>query len=285
MTKAKGTDVAVQVDNSVPAFLQGEQGYTGAEGIDKTDITIPQIKLGQAMSSEVKDGSVNEGDLFLNVTGEVLAESGTPLRFIPIASSKEYLLWRDRNFENGGIMARAKKSRDLTPDGDPIYIWDKPGQTFVNKVKNAVPVEWTTEANGLIPTQGLDAWGSEIPGDDESGKAATAHHNYVVCLPDNGNMIAAFSLSRTQVKAANDFNAMLNMATLPIYARLFTVSTYEQSKGGDKWANLKMKPAGVSQDEALYNTLKTLHEQYVGGKFEVDQTGEAGGNAKDDGGF
>ncbi len=285
MTKAKGTDVAVQVDNSVPAFLQGEQGYTGAEGIDKTDITIPQIKLGQAMSSEVKDGSVNEGDLFLNVTGEVLAEAGTPLRFIPIASSKEYLLWRDRNFEGGGIMARAKKSRDLSPNGDPIYIWDKPGQTFQNKVKNAVPVEWTTEIDGLIPKQGLDAWGSEIPGDDESGIAATAHHNYVVCLPDHGSMIAAFSLSRTQVKAANDFNAMLNMATLPMYSRLFTVTTYEQTKGSDTWANLKMKPAGVSQDENLYLTLKALHEQYLGGKFEVDQTGEARGNPKDDGGF
>lgn len=281
----KGTEVAVKVDNSVPAFLQGETGYTGAEGIDKTDITIPQIKLGQAMSAEVKDGSVNEGDLFLNVTGEVLAEAGSPLRFIPIASSKEYLLWRDRNYENGGIMARAKKSRDLTPDGDPIYVWDKPGETFKNKIKGAVAVEWTTEADGLIPTKGLDAWGSEIPGDDESGKAATAHHNYVVCLPDNGSMIAAFSLSRTQVKAANDFNAMLNMATLPIYARLFTVTSFEQTKGSDSWANLKMKPAGVSQDETLYLTLKALHEQYVGGKFQVDQSGETGGKSSDDGGF
>lgn len=281
----KGTDVAVKVDNSVPAFLQGQQGYTGAEGIDKTDITIPQIKLGQAMSSEVKDGSVEEGDLFLNVTGEVLAKAGETLRFIPIAGSKEYLLWRDRNFENGGIMARAKKSRDLTKDGDPIYVWDKPGETFKNKVKGAVAVEWTTEVDGLIPTKGLDAWGSEIPGDDESGKAATAHHNYVVCLPDNGNMIAAFSLSRTQVKAANDFNAMLKMANLPIYARLFTVATYEQTKGGDTWANLKMKPAGVLQDEETFNMLKDLHEQYVGGKFEVDQTGETGGTTTDEGGF
>lgn len=285
MTKAKGTEVAVLVDNSVPAFLQGETGYTGAENIDKTDITIPQIKLGQALSSEVKDGTVNEGDLFLNVTGEVLAESGKPLRFIPIAGSKEYLLWRDRNYENGGIMARAKKSKDLTPDGDPIYVWDKPGETFKNKVKGAVAVEWTTEADGLIPTKGLDAWGSEIPGDDESGKAATAHHNYVVCLPDNGNMIAAFSLSRTQVKAANDFNAMLKMANLPIYARLFTVTTFEQTKGNDTWSNLRMKPAGVLQDEETFNLLKDLHEQYVGGKFEVDQTGEAGGDPKGDSGF
>lgn len=281
----KGTEVAVKVDNSVPAFLQGEGGYTGAEGIDKTDITIPQIKLGQAMSSEVKDGSVNEGDLFLNVTGEVLAIAGEPLRFIPIAGSKEYLLWRDRNFENGGIMARAKKSKNLTADGDPLYTWDKPGETFKNKVKGAVSVEWVTEKDGLIPEHGLDAWGSEIPGDDESGKAATAHHNYVICLPDNGNMIAAFSLSRTQVRAANDFNAMLKMATLPIYARLFTVTTYEQTKGGDKWANLRMKPAGVLQDETTFNMLKDLHEQYVGGKFEVDQTGEAGGDPKEDGGF
>lgn len=281
----EGTEVAVKIDNSVPAYLQGETGYTGAENIDKTDITIPQIKLGQGMSSEVKAGELDEGDLFLNVTGEVLAKAGEPLLFIPIAGSKEYLLWRDRNYEGGGIMARARKSPDLTPDGDPIYVWDKPGQTFKNKVKNAVAVEWTTEADGLIPNTGLDSWGSEIPGDDESGKAATAHHNYVVCLPNHGNMIAAFSLSRSQVKAAKDFNAMLNMATLPMYSRLFIATSYTQTKAGDAWSNLKMKPAGVCQDEVLYETLKALHQQYIGGQFEVDQTGETGASSKEDGGF
>lgn len=268
MSKKESTEVAVKDDASVPAFLNEDLGYTGAEDIDATDITIPQIKIGQGTSAEVKAGEIEEGDLFLNVTGEVLAKAGEPLRLTPIARSKEYLLWRDRNFEGGGVMARAKRT---IVEGDVRYIWNKPGETFENRIGGKIKVSWTTEAEGLIPEQGLDAWGSEIPTDEDSGKAATAHHNYVVALPDHGNMIAAFSLSRTQVKAAKDFNAMIRMANLPMFARVFIATTYDQSGGENTWKNLKFKPVGVLQDKSIYDMFKGMHEHYAGKGFNVDQ--------------
>lgn len=268
MTKKTGKEIATKEEAGLPAFLENETGYTGAEDIDATDITIPQIKVGQGTSAEVKAGEVEEGDLFLNVTGEVLAKAGEPLRLTPIARSKEYILWRDRNFEGGGVMARAKRK---VVNGEVRYMWNKPGQTFENKVGGKVKVEWTTEENGLIAEEGLDGWGSEIPSDEDSGKAATAHHNYVVSLPDHGDMIAAFSLSRTQVKSAKDFNAMIRMANLPMFARVFIASTFDQSGGDNTWKGLKFKPVGVLQNKDLFDMLKGMHEHYAGTGFNVEQ--------------
>lgn len=267
------SDVVKKDEAQLPDFLRDRVGYTGAEDIENEDITIPRIKIGQAMSAEVKDGDVEEGDLFLNVTGEILAKAGQPLRFTPIARSKEYILWRDRNFEGGGILARAKK----TAKG---YAWDKPNQAFENRIGGKVKVEWKT---GTIigEDDNLDQWGSEIPGDKDSGIAATAHHNYVVSLPDHDGMIAAFSLARTQTKRAKDLNAMLRMAQLPMYARIFTATTDTEAGDGNTWRNVKFKPVGVVQDKDAFEMFEGMHEHYKGQGFTVDQSDEDSGNSSD----
>ena len=256
---------------ALPAFLDGKLGYTGAEDIETQDITVPRIKVGQQMSAEVKAGDVEEGDLYLNVTGEVLAKAGEPLRFTPIARSKEYILWRDRNFDGGGIMARAQRA--VRDNGDIVYVWDKPNQKFENKVKGAVKVTWTT-GDYLVPDAGLDAWGSEIPNDKDSGKAATAHHNYVVALPDYGNMICAFSLSKTQAKRARDLNALIRLANLPMYARVFTCTTDMETGDGNSWANVRFKGAGEIQVEEDFLMFEKMHQGYKSDGFTVDQSGE-----------
>ena len=166
-------------------------------------------------------------------------------------------------------MARAK--RGFLDKGDVVYFWDKSNQTFQNKVKGAVKVEWTT-ADYLVPDEGLDAWGSEIPGDEESNKAAIAHHNYVVALPQFGNMIAAFSLSKTQVKRAKDFNAMIRLANLPMYARIFTAVTDMETSDGNSWANIKFKPKGVIQSKEDFLMFEEMHKAYKSDGFMVDQS-------------
>lgn len=273
---AKKQDIVVKEEGAVaiPDFLKGKTGYTGAEDIETQDITVPRIKVGQALSAEVKDSDsdVQEGDLYLNVTGEVLAKAGEPLPFIPVARSKEYILWRDRNYEGGGIMARAQ--RGTTGNGDVVYYWDKPNTDFENKIRGISKVTWTTEEEYLVPDQGLDAWGSEIPGDGDSGKAATAHHNYVVALPTFGNMICAFSLSKTQAKRARDLNAMIRLSNLPMYARIFHATTDTEQKGDDSWANVRFKAAGTLQSEDDFLMFEGMHQSYRSDGFTVDQSGE-----------
>jgi hypothetical protein len=71
----------------------------------------------------VQDGELERGDLYLNLTGDVIAPAGERLPFIVLAKGVEYILWRPRKDNNGGILARAKPVH--TPDG-VRYQWDKP---------------------------------------------------------------------------------------------------------------------------------------------------------------
>ena len=251
--------------NAVPAFLQGKK-REDKSNLDARDLTIPRIKIAQDQNPEVKSGDVPRGCLFLNVTGETLAEFGQPLRVIPIIQSKEYMLWRDQ-LDGGGLMARAKA---VIEEGRVRYKWDKPGQTFATKIKGIVATSWTTKE--YVDEDGLDAWGTQIKGDPDSPPAASVHYNYLVALPDLGNMVAAFSLAKSSVKRAKDLNAMLEMSQYPCYARLIRCTTEpEKNDAGQEFFNVRFKPAGLVQDENLFNWAKTQHEYYAKSGFIVDQ--------------
>jgi hypothetical protein len=283
MAKSKSTEVAVAAKSGLPAYLQDYAGPTGAEGIDNEDVTIPRIKLAQGTTPEVKAGDIAEGSLFLNVTGEVLAAPGETWKIIPIVQGKEFILWKDQNFEGGGVFARAKRVFDKEI-GEFRYMWDKQNATFENKVKGVVKVTWETKT--FVDENGMDKFGSAIPGDDDSHPAATAHHNYVVVLPEFDNTVAALSLSNTAVKKAKDFNAMLKMGNAPFFARVFTVATVaETNNDGQEYKNYSFKPAGFVEDESVFNFTKGLFESFSDKGFTVDQSDKEGGSdAATDGG-
>lgn len=275
MSKRKtGTSVAVKksggvtvVDPKAPAYLQTYNGPTGAEGIESADITIPRIKLGQGTSEEVKDGTLKEGALFLNLTKDVLAEPGKPLRGIVIARSKEYILWRPRKDNGGGILARAKPVH--TKDG-VRYQWDKPNTKFEVKVDGKIKVTWTTKK--FIDEDGLDQWGSEIPGNADSDIAATAHHNYVLVLPDHGDLVAALSLSRSQAKKAKDFNALLRLGTAPLPSRVFTFTSIDEHNDQGDFKNIKVENAGFVQDKDQFEKYLDMFKGFSGKIVNVDHT-------------
>jgi hypothetical protein len=215
---------------------------------------------------------VKEGDLFLNITGEVLAEAGKPLPFVPLVVGKEYILWRDRK-DGGGIFARARRTE--TPQGIR-YVWDKPNQSFEHKLDGKMKVTWKT--GKCVEEDGLGDWGSEVPGDKESKIAATAHHNIIVALPTHGNLIAAFSLSKSQAKRAKDFNAMLKLSDAPIFARQFTVTTEEETSDENRYMNVRMKPNGFVADKAAFEAYKSMALGFEGVNVTVDHSNADGGD-------
>jgi len=260
------SEVAV-LDTNLPAYMQDYKGPTGTEDIDIEDITIPRIKLAQGLSPEVTAGTVKLGSLFLNVTGEVLAEPGEDLAMICVARSKEFILWQDRQFDGGGILARAHK---VTVNGETRYEWDKQGQTFENKIKGILPVTWKTLR--YVDENKMDKFGSANINDPDSHPAATAHHNFVVVLPNHDNLVAAISLSNSQVKRAKDWNFMLNSGGQPIFIKEFLCKSVEEvNKAGDEFRNLDFKPNGfIEKDVKLFTEKMFL--QFIGTGFSVDQS-------------
>ncbi len=240
-------DVA-NVEAGLPAYLQDYQGPTGAEGIDNEDLTIPRIMFAQAMSPVVKEKKCEDGDIFLNITQEVLAQKGEPLEIVPLIAYKDYVLWRDRKDNGGGLMARASA---VVVDGETKYAWDLPNTTFDNKIGGKKAVKWTTGV--YVDDEGFDlkAWGSSDPDDPKSPPAAAVHHNYIVRLPQFGNMIAAMSLSITKVGRAKDFNAMLKLGSAPIFSRKFLLSTEDDNRDSGEFANVRFRPYGFVTEEEM----------------------------------
>lgn len=253
--------------NQLPDYLRAKSGPTGAENIQTEDVTIPRLKIGQDMNPEVQEGSVERGDLFLNVTGEVVAPAGGKLPFIVLASGKEYILWRPKKDNGGGILARAKP---VVVDGVTRYKWDKPNESFEVKVEGVQKVTWTTKE--YIDEDGLGEWGSEIPGDSSSKKAATDHHNYVVLLPTYGEMVTALSLSRTATGKAKDFNAMLKMGSAPLPGRIYTVETVDDKRDSHAFKNYKFRPAGFVTNEADFLRYERLAASFKGRSINVDHS-------------
>lgn len=272
-----------RIADQLPAHLQGYAGQTGMENIETGDATIPRIKIGQGLSAEVKDKLVDDGDLFINLGAQVVAKRGQELLFVPLAYAKEFILWRPREDQGGGILARA---RPVRVGGITRYGWDKPDETFRVKVKGVVPAEWQTGA--YIDEDGLDKWGSEIPGQADSGIAATAHFNYVVALPGLDNLIAAFSFSRTTAKAAKDLNGMLKQTMrVPMFGRVFAASTYEEKNDKGEFNKIKISPAGFANEEAFaqYSAIATpfLNAGFVVDQSDEEADGAAAGKTKDEG--
>jgi hypothetical protein len=263
---AEATPPAVIASATLPAYLAGYQGPDGTEDIQSEDITIPRLKIGQDMSKEVQEGDVERGDLFLNVTGETVTRAGEQLPFVVLARSKEFILWRPKK-DGGGILARAKPVQTST---GLRYEWDHPNASFEVKVEGVQKVVWKTKQ--YIDQDGLDQWGSEIPGDKDSKIAATAHHNYIVALPTKDDMLVALSLSRTASGKARDFNATLKMGKGPLAARIYTVQTIDDSRDGNDFKNYRFKNGGFVETPAQFDHYTALAAMLKGRTVNVDQT-------------
>lgn len=289
--KPTGTEVAVPKNSAIvanaPAYLDTYRGKTGTEDITRDEINIPRLKLGQDMSKEVQGGEVERGDFFLNVSGDVIVQAGEKLPFVVLKRYREFILWRPQK-DGGGILARAHAVN--TEDG-VRYKWDQPNASFEVKVEGKVKVTWTLGVYvDDLTVEGKDGalisvadWGSEVPGDPESNKAATEHHNYIIACPTRDDLVCALSLSRTATPKAKDFNAVLKMSTKPLQSRLFTLESADDSRDGNDFKNYKLRVnkatiEGVTDTPSLYVTAP-LFERYsdMASTFEgvavtVDQT-------------
>lgn len=258
-------EVALKTDQ-LPSYLAGYEGPTGAESIDAADAAIPRIEIAQALHDEVKAGTLRPGDMFLNVTGEVLAKADEPLEVVVLSHFKEYVLWRPRK-DGGGILARANAVKDM---GVTRYAWDKNNQSFEVRVDGKTPVTWKTKR--FIDEDGLDKWGTELPGVSDSAPAASTHLNYIVTLPKHGNIIAALSLSRTKIKRARDWNTMLKMGNAPMQARIFTITTEDDKSPSGDFKNIRVKPAGFVENQADFKRYVELAESFKGKVVNIDQS-------------
>ena len=106
----KETKAVATVQGAVPAMRDEEQCW-GAENIDANDVLIPKLLLMQGLSDFVAQGKANIGDYVKSTTGEIVAQRGDKVVFVPISTSKH---WRIMEEEGGRYQWR--RNEEWTPD-------------------------------------------------------------------------------------------------------------------------------------------------------------------------
>lgn len=247
------------------------------DNFDSSDVTIPRVKLIQALSKEIETyDSAKAGTLWH--TGMDLP-LGTEVDFVVVSRRKKYLLVAPLD-DGQGILARA----------DDFIHWIPSSGEFQIKIKGRkTPMIWK-----LAPTvqeSGLDKWGTYNDADENSPPAATLFYEYLVLLPEHLDLgPVVLSLTRSQIKKAkkglNDKIQMHESAGRPMQALVFRAKVVKDSSQQGDFYNFQFVSAGFAP-EPLFNqawelkdALRTYKTQ---GEDDAAREGEApGGKTGDD---
>jgi hypothetical protein len=271
---AQTTAVAVQAPANVPAYLAGQTGGSGLQGLDMSDLIVPRIKLIQATSDEPNTfDDAKKGEFWLNVLDTSL---GKEFDFIVISNRKRYLLSVPLGGTPKGILARAD---------DGVHWKPAHGEWDVQLPKRRGTVKWKIEGDGTVRGSGLAEFGTADPDNPDSNPAAVLFYDYLVFLPDFPDISpVVLSLSRSAAKRARELNGKIEFAKAPMQSLRFKakVST-ENGQEGDYYNYGFVRNGWATEDE--FNSCKALADRYkeyrgADEEGEVAETSTAGGTGK-----
>jgi hypothetical protein len=230
----------VEVAGDKPAYLQEleKRGpVQNRDNFDSTDVTIPRIKLLQALSAEIENFDTAKAGIFWHTGLDLPLDQEFP--FVIVSRRKRYLLVAP--LEDGqGILARS----------EDFINWVPPHGRFEIKIKGRkTPVVWT-----LAPTvaeSGLDKWGSYNPDDENSPPAATIFYEYLILLPEHMDFgPVVLSLTRSQIKKAkkglNDKIQMHASAGRPMQALIFVAKVVKEEGQEGAYFNFQFTSGGFA---------------------------------------
>jgi len=222
------------MDNAaLPAFLQNAGLTTTGMEDAGSDKTTPRIQLAQAMSPQVKKKNeeyiegLEEGMFFNALTGEVLGET-----FV-------------------GYILKAYETRALFTDDSTV---DCHSQDFVHGSKHSP----------LCADCPLSKWQKCDSGKDAPPACST--FMALVVLPEGADAPALLSIKRTNKFAmteARNLNTHLTLhAHMGTFAAAYEFNAKVSQSGKNTWFTPSAHPIGFVKDEAKYNAMKEMAEQF-----------------------
>lgn len=239
------------LSNSAPAWLQkrmGTEAPRGLEKVDTADIIMPRLVLAQAMSPEVANAAENGygiqvGDIFDNLSKQVLCKAGQELEFIPVVLGKSRMHLGDLD-KGEGILCRADDAIKARPGGD-------------GKDEGGNP---TTDCGKCI----LKEW------DEEEGRPqCSLFYNFILLLPQLGMMRVVWSNKHTNVKVAKRFISTAASLNADFFAQKYTLKTVTEKSDKYTYKNFDFKPVGwVSEQE--YSAAERFYASLKGKTWTPD---------------
>lgn len=230
----KGTELAN------PSVFMDDAG-SGLENITADDLTIPRLKILQALSPEVnkRDGKYIEGaeagDIVNTVTGRIYNEPCGWVEVLPVAYRKFYLEWQPR--ESGGGL-----------------------------------VQQHTDAEILSKTT-KDRTGADVLANGNYIQTSATHFCIVV---DDANSYyqVMIPMAGTQLKKSRNWNSV--MATLkvkssdgrvftpPTFSHKYKLSTVQESNDRGNWFgwNIELISPITSEEMTIYQAAKEFKQSF-----------------------
>ncbi len=236
---------------NAPAHLQGEKPE-GFANVEKDDVTMPRLKLLQALSPEVTDSGMTAGIIVHSADPNL--KFGEKVQFIPLGFFKSRIMWKDPK-QGGGQICTAVDGRTAR---------SPKGQTAEGKA--------TASCAECV----LKDWNNDTEDEDEKQPKCTLYMNFPSLV--NG-MPMALSFERTKIKAGKDLISLaqlLGKGGYPIYAGKYLLSVVaSKNKQGQPYFTFQVSSRGFIQDKAEYEEAKKLAHTFENVKVEVDAEGNS----------
>lgn len=213
---------APQQIEEVPDYLRRKDGEppAGLENMDRQDMTLPRLGLAQALSPQVSESDpkaikeLRPGEFFNTITRE---RYGRKVQLVPLLFYKTRILFGPMD-EGGGL-------RCQSPDN--LIGIGQPGGTCVN-----------------CP---FSQFGSARNGEGK-GTACNQFFNYAALVVRDGTVSAegllVFSLKSSALKVAKDWNALIRIRNLDIFAGVYELTSVERKNDIGRWYEPVINPAG-----------------------------------------
>lgn len=254
--------------SEVPEYLRRADGAPpmGLENLERSDMTLPRLGLCQSLSPQRSKSDpkyipgLSEGEFYNSITR---VNYGAQVQLVPLLFYKTRILFGPMD-EGGGL--RCQSPDNLIGIGEP-------GGTCIK-----------------CP---FSQFGSARNGEGK-GTACNQFFNYAALIVgEDGEVtpegLLVFSLKSSALKVAKDWNALIRIRNLDIFAGVYEVKSVERKNDVGRWYEPVINPAG-NVSKATFEAAKIAYgavaELNRAGKLRHDVTDlnpEAGGDANENG--
>jgi hypothetical protein len=250
----------------VPEYLRKQPGEppAGLENLERSDMTLPRLGLAQALSPQVSESdpksieNLRPGMFFNTITREIY---GKKVQLVPLLFYKTRILFGSMD-EGGGLRCQAP---------DNLIGIGEPGGSCIK-----------------CP---FSQFGSARNGEGK-GTACNQFFNYAALVVKDGTVspeqLLVFSLKSSGLKVAKDWNALIRIRNLDIFAGVYELTSVERKNEVGRWYEPVIQPAGNVTPETYeaaklaYGAVADLQKQGRLRSDVSDLNPEAGGDANEE---
>lgn len=250
------------VVEQVPDYLKGKAGQ-GVENLSSGDVALPIIKIAQALSKEIVEGSIEGlkiGDFFHSITEDVI---GPEFNAVIVYTDIRAILWRPRD-SGGGILARSEDMKTWNPSNAVFDV-------TLDKIKKAV--QWRTR--GSVVESGLLEFGSSNPDDPSSQPAGTRMYNMVVMLPEFPHLSPSIlTCQRSAIGPAKKILGKFKMSQAPSWGIKIKVQTVDDKNNANQsFKNVRFVTDGFITDPAQGAEYEKWYKKFQSEGVKIDESG------------